>query len=179
MTDPTTAADAGRPSFHVQARGPLSAALLAAVGASPAHDDATTRLRDLERALPEALQTDDAVRDEDLQLTLFLLYAIGYGSFDQAGVEWEWHPTLIATRTAIETVFEDHVRRLVGPVAAPAPRRDEIAAALFEMTAPTPGPSLARFVARKADAEQARELLVQRSIYTLREADATPGRSRG
>lgn len=60
----------------------------------------------------------------------------------------------------------------VEPPASPAPEREAVAATLFEFTAPTPGPSLSRFVARKADLAQVRELLVQRSIYTLREADA-------
>ena len=39
------------------------------------------------------------------------------------------------------------------------------------MTAPAPGPSVARYVSRTADATQVEELLVHRSLYTLMEAD--------
>src|SRR6185436_6032423 len=41
----------------------------------------------------------------------------------------------------------------------------------FALTAPTPGPSVARHVARRATLEELRELLVHRSVYQLKEAD--------
>jgi hypothetical protein len=53
----------------------------------------------------------------------------------------------------------------------PEANQEAVAAALFALTAPTPKAGLARFVARKATQEQLIEFLVQRSIYTLREAD--------
>jgi hypothetical protein len=52
----------------------------------------------------------------------------------------------------------------------PKPDAEQIAAALFRLTAHTPGPSLGRFLAKSASLEQAREFLIHRSIYTLREA---------
>lgn len=53
----------------------------------------------------------------------------------------------------------------------PPARRDDVAALLFDLTAPTHGPSLSRYVAKTATRDQLREFLVLRSIYTLREAD--------
>lgn len=113
----------------------------------------------------------DIARDDDIQVALLLLYALHYGSLPGLRQDCEWHPALIATRTALERAFERELRAAVPMPAAPPARRDEVAAFLFELTAPQPGPSLARYIAKSAEREQLRELLVQRSIYTLREAD--------
>jgi hypothetical protein len=151
----------------IAARGPLSAALLPLFGrGAPVEFDELA-------GLAEAVAScDDAIFDDDLQLSLFLLYAICYGSLDQLGAEWEWHPAVIGARTTLERAFETALRARVESPAAPEPHREAVAATLFELTAPTPGPSLSRYVARTADRAQVLELLMQRSIYTLREADA-------
>ena len=47
----------------------------------------------------------------------------------------------------------------------------DVASALLDLIAADTGPSVARYLARRATAEQAREYLVLRSISTLREAD--------
>src|SRR5690606_29358695 len=75
-------------------------------------------------------------------------------------------------RTTLERAFESALRARVEVPDAPPPVREAVASTLFALTAPTPGPSLARFVARRATRAQLQELLMQRSIYTLREADA-------
>jgi len=154
--------------ISVGPRGPLSAALLGLIDGDalvPVHE-----VPELARAATAAAA--DAIVDDDVQLSLFLLYAIAYGSLDQRGAEWEWDPNLIVARGALERAFEAELRERVEVPAAPEHEREAVAAALFELTKPTPGPSLSRFVARRADLEQVRELLMQRSIYTLREADA-------
>lgn len=53
----------------------------------------------------------------------------------------------------------------------PEPSASAVAELLFALTAPEPGPSLSRFVAKSATLEQLREFLIHRTIYTLREAD--------
>ena len=53
----------------------------------------------------------------------------------------------------------------------PEPTVDDVARALFALTAEDGGPSLSRYLAKRATGQQALEFLVQRSIYTLREAD--------
>lgn len=149
-------------------RGPLTAELLAVLCTRPA----LAEVANLPGAARRALEiSTDIVRDEDIQLALFLLYAGHYGSLDIIDAGWEWHPTLIATRGLLERAFEDALRDRVPVPELPEPRRDEVARALFALTAPTPGPSLSRFVAKKATHEQLQEFLIQRSVYTLREAD--------
>jgi len=113
----------------------------------------------------------DVTSDEDMQLSLFLLYACAYGSLPWIDAEWEWDPELLRARHAIERGFEGALRREVVLPSLPPAEGGAIADALFSLTAPTPGPSLARYVAKRATLEQAREFVIQRSIYTLREAD--------
>jgi hypothetical protein len=149
-------------------RGPLSATTLATL----LHADFAHRRDALVSASREAvLASDDVSADEDIQLTLFLLYAGMYGSLDWIDPGWEWHPVLIEARGILEAAFEASLRNLVTPPETPPADGAAIAAALFQLTAPTPGPSLSRYLAKHATLEQAREFLVQRSIYTLREAD--------
>lgn len=158
-----------RTDLPFDSRGPLSAALLDCLtgGPSPASE-----LPGLAVTAVDGIQGADVVRDEDVQLSLFALYAIAYGSLPQLGAEWEWDLELIRTRGILEAAFEGALRAVVEVPEAPEPTADAVAARLFEFTAPTPGPSLSRFLAKSATLEQAREFLVQRSVYTLREADA-------
>lgn len=154
--------------FALSPRGPLSATALAIL----LHTDFAHRRDALVRAARDAvLASDDVAGDEDIQLTLFLLYASSYGSLDWIDAGWEWHPVLIEARGILEAAFEAALRREVAVPEVPAADAPDIAAALFDLTAPTPGPSLSRFLAKSATLDQAREFLVQRSIYTLREAD--------
>ena len=53
----------------------------------------------------------------------------------------------------------------------PEPTSAGVAAALFELTGGDGGPSMSRFVAKQATEEQIDEFLIQKSIYTLKEAD--------
>ena len=145
-------------------RGPVSAAVLDHLvhGLPTAH----TVLADAAVAA-----SVDVERDDDLQLALFALYASSYGSFTAFRADLEWEPRLIATRRVIETAFEQALRRNVEVPALPTPTADAVARALFAMTGADSGPSVSRHLARKATLHQAREFLVQRTIYTLREAD--------
>ncbi|MCM3660521.1 iron-containing redox enzyme family protein [Georgenia satyanarayanai] len=155
----------GAPALPVTPRGEVSATLLDVLlrGADP------ETLENLGRAA--ATRTTDAVRDDDIQLSLFLLYALSYGTFDQLGAEHEWTPELVRLRTDLEDAFEAALREQVPVPPTPEPRVSAVADALFALTAQPSGPSLAKFVAKKASYEQIVEMLVQRSVYTLREAD--------
>src|SRR5689334_23132095 len=125
-------------SRTVSPRGPLSATTLAIL----LHTDFAHRRDALVRASREAvLASDDVAVDEDIQLTLFLLYASAYGSLEWIDPGWEWHPVLIEARGILEAGFEAALRRQVTQPALPEPNGAAIAAALFELTAPTPGPS--------------------------------------
>lgn len=149
--------------FHP--RGPLSDRLMTYVAGGAADD------HDILLAATDAAASADIVRDDDAQLSLFFLYSLAYGSFGGFGADFEWDPALLAARTRLEAAFEAALRREVEPPAGATAERESIAATLFAMTAPAPGPSLSRFVEKKATLEQVQELLMQRSIYTLREAD--------
>ncbi|WP_436277928.1 iron-containing redox enzyme family protein [Pseudactinotalea suaedae] len=116
-------------------------------------------------------QAVDIVRDDDVQLALFILYASSYGSLAQLDADLEWDGELIGVRRRLESAFEHALRSAVPAPELPEATVDAVARALFALTDDVSGPSLSRFVAKKATAEQVRELLMQRSIYTLREAD--------
>src|SRR5690606_17933573 len=89
-------------------RGALSDAIIAVLAGEDGRSSA--ELPELAAAAVEGI---DAIRDDDVQLSLFLLYALAYGSLDQVGAEWEWDPDLIRTRTVLETAFERALREQV------------------------------------------------------------------
>ncbi|MFW7415102.1 iron-containing redox enzyme family protein [Demequina sp. SO4-18] len=159
----TSAAEAV--SLPLAERGPVSDAVLLHLAGSDAFDDHT----DLASKAVEA--TADVFRDDDIALALFALYASSYGSIEQFSADLEWDPQLLATRRVLEAALESALRSAVTVPELPEPTQDAVARALFALTAPSPGPSLSRHLAKRATEEQAREFLVQRSIYTLREAD--------
>ena len=115
--------------------------------------------------------TPSVLTDDDLQLTLFLLYGLHYGALGHRGDDLEWDLELLQVRQQIEGWHEAELRRLTAQTPDAEATAGAVAAELFALTAADQGPSLARHVARRATLEQARELLVLRSLYTLREAD--------
>lgn len=115
--------------------------------------------------------SSDIARDDDLQVLLFALYELHYSGIDGTDDNWEWDPGLLRARSAIEAAFESQLRSAVRMPARPPATATAVAAALFAVTGRDSGPSVSRFVARKATNEQLRELLIQRSVYTLKEAD--------
>ncbi|WP_114588290.1 iron-containing redox enzyme family protein [Microbacterium arborescens] len=149
-------------------RGPVSA-MLQRVLVAPATSGLPVDAPEIVgRALAE---TGDILRDDDLQLALFLMYALHYGSLPGLDASWEWEPSLIAARGRIERAFEAALRDSAEVVDPPEPDRDAVARWLFDLTAPTAGPGMSRYVAKKASLEQLREFLILRTVYTLREAD--------
>ena len=159
------------------ARGPISDGLfrLLAGGTGDA-SAAQGALHDLiEGQLPFA---GDIIDDGDVQLTLFCLYELHYGGLDGVDDRWEWNPGLIALRQLLEEPFEVALRsaaRLsegsVQPPPATGLDSDAVADILFGLAGQDGGPSMSRFVAKKATVEQLGELLVHKSIYQLKEAD--------
>ncbi|MCW2790995.1 MAG: iron-containing redox enzyme family protein, partial [Nocardioides sp.] len=136
-----------------KARGALSAALFQAMRAGA--DE-----------VPVGLAPDS---DEDAQIALWALYELHYRGFDDAPDDLEWHPGLLAVRRELERDLEERLRaRFV--VEIPDGPFEE---AFFEMVAADDGPSTASYVHRHADREQVLELLRQRSVYHLKEADPT------
>ncbi|MCU1564167.1 MAG: hypothetical protein JWN05_2546 [Arthrobacter sp.] len=158
-------------------RGPISAGLLGLLAGPPgAGSKATAKLdRVIRRQLPLA---GDVIDDDDIRLTLFCLHELHYGGLEGVDDRWEWSPALIALRQLLEEAFE----RALRDAAQPATRQvqlppaedldsDGVAALLFELASQDSGPSMSRYVAKKATREQLSEFLVHKSVYQLKEAD--------
>jgi hypothetical protein len=116
--------------------------------------------------------------DEDRQLALFCLYELHYGGLDGVDDRWEWHPGLIGIRHLLEEPFEQWLRAEASPVIASVrplkeapPGSDTVAGFLFDLAGRDSGPSVSRYVAKKATVGELREFLIHKSIYQLREAD--------
>jgi hypothetical protein len=155
--------------FPMSSRGPLSRWLMDELQTPPSGVDAAAGFT---RVAEDALRaTTDVVRDEDIQLTLFVLYGLHYGSITSVSDQWEWQPALISGRAVLEAAFEAAVRARVDVPPMPEARSEDVARLLGELTSAEGGPSLSRFVAKRATREQLDEFMIQRSVYTLREAD--------
>jgi len=119
-------------------------------------------------ALPE---TPDPVADEDLQLALYLCYELHYRGLPGVDDGWEWEPSLLAVRGALETRFERALRDAVGDPAADGVDPAEMDLALRAVEAADDAPSLSRHLERQGTRDQLLEFLVHRSAYQLKEAD--------
>jgi hypothetical protein len=104
---------------------------------------------------------------EDLQLALYCCYELHYRGFDGVDSRWEWEPSLLAFRAALEREFEAELRASVAGFDAPG----DVDVELRELARGDEGPSLSKHVERDAPLWQVREFMVHRSAYQLKEAD--------
>jgi hypothetical protein len=153
------------------ARGPVSSSLIDLL--ENTNPDAEPALAaTLHSATAAAVRnTADILDDDDLQVALFTAYELRYSGLDGVDDAWEWHPDVVALCAAIERAFEQALRDRVPLPPMPEPGVDSVAAALFELAAADTGPSVSRYLAKKATDEQAHEFLIQQSVYKLKEAD--------
>ena len=112
----------------------------------------------------------DPLADEDLQLALYCCYELHYRGLHGVDERWEWEPSLLALRAALEARFEAALRDAVGPVGGRSRSRARWTSPCARSDADD-GPSLSRYVEREATLEQVREFLIHRSAYQLKEAD--------
>jgi hypothetical protein len=133
-----------------QPRGAAGSALLSALSSPPSVLDAPA--------------PDDF---EDLQLALYCCYELHYRGFDGVDPRWEWEPSLLAFRGALEREFEAELRSLAGEFDP----SEEVDVTLRELALSEDGPSLSKYVERSAPLWQVREFMVHRSAYQLKEAD--------
>ncbi|MER6298017.1 iron-containing redox enzyme family protein [Kitasatospora sp. NPDC001539] len=139
----------------VGARGPISAAVLELATAGP---PGTGRL-----VAPPGPFTDPW--GEDHQLALHLCYELHDRGLPGVRPEWEWDPELLRLRGQLEESFLAAVR---AEVPSPPPLREALERLLVEAPEGT-GPS--HFLLAEGERGHAREYLVHRSIYHLKEAD--------
>ncbi len=140
-------------------RGPLSEQLFEAL-AGPVVEPLAT---------PPAVDCDDPIADEDLQLALYVAYELHYTAIRGVDERWEWSPSLLSFRAALERPFEAAVAELVPP--AEAAELESVGAALQRIAAEDPGPPLSRYLETQGTREQMLEHVVHRSAYQLKEAD--------
>lgn len=142
------------------ARGPLTERLLHALGGPPGSRHAIAR---------DVPVPSDALRDDDLQLALYLCYELHYRGLPGVDDEWEWDPELLALRGRLERAFEAAVLEIAPrPDAVPATEMD---VALREIMRADDGPSPSSFAEKEATLDQLREMVIHRSAYQLKEAD--------
>jgi hypothetical protein len=150
-----------------EARGPLSAGVTDALAGRAALD--VEQLLGRARTLPD---DTDLLTDDDLHLTLWVLYELHYGGFDGVDPDLEWDPDLLRVRAALEAPFEAELRQRAAPHVGRVMTTDgDLAERLFELSSGFEGPSVARFVHREATIELFAEFMVHRSIYQLKESD--------
>ncbi len=112
----------------------------------------------------------------DVQLSLYVCYELHYRGF--AGVDngWEWNPGLLHLRPAWKRPFLSAVRHDVGDIGLEDTAASEMERLSVE---PVDGSGPSYFLRDKGTWEQMREYFVHRSLYHLKRAIRTPGRSRG
>ena len=139
-------------------RGEISDALLRALAEAPHETD-----------LPAPVSADP-LRDEDLQLSLYLIYELHYRGYEGVAPEWEWSPSLLTSRLRLEKLYTEALEELVPP-AAGATDPESVGETLFELAANDDGPSLSRYLETRGSEEELREFMVHKSAYQLKEAD--------
>jgi hypothetical protein len=139
-------------------RGPASEALLAALARAPGRMP----------SIPLAI--DDPLAGEDQHLALYLLYELHYRGLPGVDDRWEWDPSQLAVRAALEARLETALRERLGPPdGAVAP--EEMDVALRAVLDADDGPSVSSYIERDAGASEVIEFMVHRSPYQLKEAD--------
>ena len=133
------------------ARGEVSARVFATLLSPPGATDVGPAATAVEAALQDCA---DLLGDEDLQLTLLVLYELHYQGLQGVDDRWEWNPDLLRLRAQIEEAFEATLRSHVHVEGGVGPQADDVARALFAMAAADTGPGLSSYVAKRATDEQ-------------------------
>ena len=131
--------------------------------------DATPSAEPAEEAARLAVLVADPLGDDDLQLALYLCYELHYRSFPHVDPAWEWDPTLLAVRAALEEQFLDALQAELGVREAADPAT--VGELLFRLESEDDGVSLSRHLESQAGLEEFREFVVHRSFYQLKESD--------
>jgi hypothetical protein len=113
----------------------------------------------------------EADGEEDLQLSLWLLYELHYRGFSGVDDAREWDPELLAVRARLEEQLEADLRSGSREIIGLADEHEDLPDQLAAITAYDAGISLPNYLQREATAEQYLEFLVQRSLYHLKESD--------
>ncbi|MDP3969526.1 MAG: iron-containing redox enzyme family protein [Nocardioides sp.] len=112
---------------------------------------------------------------DDAAIALWSLYELHYRGFEDVAEDAEWDPDLLRVRRTLEVGFEADLgaRAAAHAETYPDDPQRPVGDAIFALTEAHEGPSLADHVQRAASEDQVLELLRQRSVYHLKEADPT------
>ncbi|HVX33487.1 MAG TPA: iron-containing redox enzyme family protein [Solirubrobacterales bacterium] len=165
---PRVSALAGRTTPLPEPVGPLTEVLFEALRGAPdgAANGASPDGGPLD---PAAVAPADPLADLDLQLALYVAYELHYAGFEGVDERWEWAPSLLAFRAALERPFEAAVDAIV-PAATPE-ETASVPETLQAIVAADDGPPLSRHLETKGTREQMLEHVIHRSAYQLKEAD--------
>lgn len=109
--------------------------------------------------------------EDDAQITLWALYELHYRGFDNVAEDREWDPSALDLRCAVERRLEAELRAAYGDSDTWGSSPSDLPEALGRLIEAHDGPSVAQFLHRQADHDDALEILRHRSIYHLKEAD--------
>jgi hypothetical protein len=141
-------------------RGPISERLIAALSCPPGTL--------LGGTVPSPA---DPLSDDDLHLSLYVLYELHYRGFDGVEDRWEWDLGALELRARLEAAFEAGLGAALAGWTPPEADATTMDVALRRVIDEDDGPSLSRHLERRGTAEEFREFLVHRSAYQLKEAD--------
>lgn len=113
---------------------------------------------------------DDPLVGEDTHLALHCCYELFHDGYEGVDDRWEWEPALLRLRRHLEERFLSALRAEHAPPRPPA--ATDVPAALRKLIAGGGGPSPSRHLEEGGSIAQLREMLVHRSIYQRKEADA-------
>jgi Iron-containing redox enzyme len=128
-----------------------------------------TILRQPPHEVPDVpVPVDDPLFGDDSALALYALYELHYRSFDDVSDGWEWQPSLLRVRAALEQRF---LSSLTARVDCTPTAPDDVVAALRSIADDDGGPSLSSTMCARGTLEHLREFAIHRSAYQLKEAD--------
>ncbi len=148
------------------ARGPLSGTVFSWLRGQDGVDIQTAKTH------YENATESDRIGDEDIQITLWTLYELHYGGFDDVDDTWEWSPECLQVRRWLERDFEGQLRESTADdVESVVTGTGDVPERLFRLVEEVAAPPLSAYLQRRATKAEVLEFLTHRSIYTLKEAD--------
>jgi hypothetical protein len=111
----------------------------------------------------------DSLASDDLQLALYVCYELHYANLAGVDDRWEWAPSLLAFRGALEEQLDAGLSELCPRVPGTEPA--QVGNSLQQLIAEDDGPPLSRYMETQGLLEQLLEHVVHRSAYQLKEAD--------